>query len=57
MFIFTLLLIPELIIGVRDGVKEPNQQDKTSTYVCHFSKAVSSSLYLFLVFFFFPREL
>lgn len=28
-FMFTLLLVPELIIGVRDGVTEQNQQEKT----------------------------
>lgn len=50
---FTLLLIPELIIGVRDGVMEQNQQGKTRTFAYNFSKAVSLSLGLF----FFPGEL
>lgn len=50
---FPLFLIPELIVGVGDDVTEQNQQDKSSAYECHFSKAVSSSL---LVLGFFPKE-
>lgn len=44
-FIFILLLIPELIIGARDWVTEPTQQNKMGTSAHNFSKAVS----LFLV--------